>query len=357
MRDNRFIYSMKFIACLFVITIHAPFGGLFGDITGPVSKFAVPFFFAVSGRFLLTDRNNVYEVITDTDSVRKRIWASLVRLLKMTGIVYLVYLIYSLVIHLAYGSTFLEWFTMKYNPYEAGVFFLFNSGRFIYDDSYVFDHMWYLFALIYVYLLIIIFAPLLRKWYKALIVLLLGGLFFGELLQTYYPIRPFDISINTWFIMRNWLFVGLPFVLIGVVFADTASKIRQQKGPNGYTEWFENVKISAIIQVVGGIALSFLERTFIDPKEVYLGSVLVVTGLLLLSESYFPAGRFLPVLGKRASSNIYFYHVMVIAVLDLLCQNGIIPQYTMWQKTILVMLICVLLFGTKPIIDTLKGRN
>ncbi len=357
MRDNRFIYSMKFIACLFVITIHAPFDGVFGDITGCISKFAVPFFFAVSGRFLLTNHDNVYEVITDTDAVRRKVTASLIKLIRMTGIVYLVHLVYSLVMHLAYGSTFTEWLTMKFNPFEAGVFFLFNSGRFIYDDSYVFDHMWYLFALIYVYVLIIIFAPVLRKWYKALIVLLLGLLFFGELLQTYYPIRPFDISITTWYIMRNWLFVGMPFVLIGIVFADTTSRLRRQKGCNGYAEMFDNLKISGLLQVAGGIVLSFLERTFIDRKEVYLGSVLIVIGLLILSEAYEVSGRILPVLGKRASSKIYFYHVLVISILDVLSQNGIIPQYTMWQKPILVMIICVLIFGTKPVTDTMKGRG
>ena len=353
--DNNFIYAIKFIACLFVITIHAPFPGTFGDVTFALSRFAVPFFFAISGRFLLVKRDGSYA--TDTQEIRRFTGNRLIKLLKVTAIVYAFYLIFSLCYFLVKGWSFGYWLHDKFNAFETRTFFLFNSGRYIYDESYVFDHLWYLFALIYVYVLIIIFAPVLRKWYKWLTVLLLGLLFFGELLQTVYPIRPFDISISTWYVLRNWLFVGMPFVLIGIVFADYSEKKRSDLGEERYREKTTALLPKNLIMLTLGCAISIAEKFLLGSKEVYLGSVIMVVSLLLLSECRINTGRALSYLGKRASSLIYFYHVMIISSLDILSQNGIIPSYTMWQKPILVMFIAILLFGVVPIlIDKVKSK-
>ncbi len=342
-RDNKFIYALKFIACLFVITIHAPFPGLFGEVTGCIAKFAVPFFFAVSGRYLLKDGKG--GVVIGTDLIRSNTRRSLLKLLKITGIVYVIYLLFSLILHFIYGHSFLYWLSEKFNLFEARNFFLFNSGQFIYDWTYVFDHLWYLFALIYVYILIYIFAPVLRSWYKALILILLGFLFFGELLQTYYPIRPFGISISTWYVLRNWLFVGMPFVLLGVLFGDKAP--------------FQKVKIRkyrkfALIALFLGMIMSYAEFRIFGTREVYLGSVIMVTALLFLSEAVSVPDNILSNIGKRASGNIYFFHVLVIAVLDQLSQNGIIPLYLGLWKPLIVMAVTVLLFYGAP---KLLGRK
>ncbi len=346
--ENSFIYAIKFIACLLVITIHAPFEGTFGDVIYALSRFAVPFFFAISGRFLLVKRDGSFA--GDTAEIRKFTKNRLIKLLKMTAIVYSCYLIYSFCFFHFKGWSFGYWLHDKFNAYETGIFLLFNSGRYIYDESYVFDHLWYLFALIYVYILIIIFAQVLRKWYKWLIVLLLGLMFFGELLQTVYPIRPFDISISTWYLLRNWLFVGMPFVLIGVVFTDNAERRKNELGIEKYKEKAKALLPRNILILTFGFALSVIEKFVIGSKEVYIGSVIIVIALLMLSECGINSGKVLPYFGKRASSLIYFYHVMIISALDILSQNGIIPSYTMSQKPILVMAIAILIFGIIPIL-------
>ena len=337
--ENRFIYALKLIGSLFVITIHAPFGGPVGDAIMSMARFAVPFFFAVSGRFLLVSRDG--SLVRDTSQIRSKVGGSLIKLIRMTAAVYLIHLVFSMAVNMKGGMSFSEWLTMKFNPFEARAFFLFNSGRFIYDGSYVFDHMWYLFALIYVYLLIIIFAPVLRKWYKGLIVILLGLLYFGELLQTYYPIRPFDISISTWYVIRNWLFVGMPFVLLGILFSDYADEHKDNMA---------GLRIPSMIAVGVGIICGIVEFSIWGSKEVYFGSLIIVVGLLFLSECEASAGGILSNLGKRASSEIYFYHVLIIAVLDIMSQNGIIPVYLMWQKPLIVMAVCLVLFGAVPLL-------
>ncbi len=340
--DNRFIYAVKFIACLFVITIHARIPGTFGDLIFSTARFAVPFFFAVSGRFLLSNHGN--GPILEVSDIRNKTGKALVKLLKITGIVYLIHFVFSFCFHMIKGYSIREYLGLKFNIFETRDFILFNSGRYIYDPSYVFDHMWYLFALIYVYTLIYIFAPVLRKWYKGLIVILLFLLFFGELLQTYYPVKAFGMGISTWYVMRNWLFVGIPFVMIGILFNDYVYKVSD----------LQKMKLPAICMIVAGIILSYVEMIVIAQHDVYVGSVLITVGLLILSECVSYNGHILYCLGKRASSNIYYFHVLVIAVLDISLQNGIIPAYNMALKPFLVMLICFVLFCIKPLIQDRK---
>ncbi len=344
--DNSFIYAIKFIACLFVITIHAPIDGVIGDVVFALSRFAVPFFFVISGRFLLVKRDGSYA--ESTQGIRAFTGKRLLALLKVTAIVYTTYLIYSLCFFLPRGWTFSYWLHDKFNAFETRTFFLFNSGRYIYDESYVFDHLWYLFALIYVFVLIYIFAPVLRKWQNWLVVLLLGLLFFGELLQTVYPIRPFDISINTWYILRNWLLFAMPFVLIGVIFEEKVRKKKEELGEQRFYEKMRGLLPKFIIALALGCIISVIEKFIFGSKEVYIGSVIIVIALLMLSECGLESGRVLTYLGKRASSLIYFYHVMIISILDILSQNGIIPSYTMWQKPLLVMAVAIVLFAVIP---------
>ncbi len=343
MRENRFLYAVRFIACLAVITLHTRFPGIFGQAVQALARFAVPYFFAISGRYFLNSSNN------DSSFIRKRATYVLKKILGATGIVYSIHLAFSLIVNLINGMTVSEWFHMKFNLVELREFLLYNSSRIIYDPSYTFDHLWFLFALIYVYALIFVFAPVLRKWYKGLIGTLLFFLFFGEALQTYYPIRPFGINICTWYIMRNWLFVGMPFVLIGILFADYIRDKVDVLGEGERNAWAIRTRLKATIGLLSGIVLSIAETHLIDAKEVHLGSLVIVLSLLFLSECNVPSGKYIWKVGKRSASNIYYFHVLIIAIIDLLSQRGLIPTPSMAVKPPLIMVICVILFYVIPV--------
>ena len=327
---------------MLVIVIHTRFPGNFGVVMEAVSRIAVPYFFALSGRFLLRDGDD------DTGKIRLKCGKYLIKILKITGIVYAVYFVFSLAVHIYLGDAIGEWLVSKYSPSEALWFFLFNSGTFVYDSAFVFDHMWFLFALIYSVGLIYIFAGVLRKWYKVLIAGLLFMLYFGEALQTYYPIRPFDISITTWYVMRNWLFVGLPFVLLGILFADIFRK-KKEEYKDSYVKVMTGKKPLFILMIAAGIIMSVAEAFIFGKKEVFIGSLIAVIGIFLLSECEVEAGKFLYKIGKKSSNVIYYYHVLVIAVLDRLSYSGVIPYPPMWLKPVLVMALCLLIFYFAPV--------
>lgn len=342
MKENRFLYTVRFIACLCVIAIHTRFPGIFGQLIDALARFAVPYFFAVSGRFLLSDSNN------DPKYIRSRTKKALGKLCVVTIPVFLVYLVFSFVIFMVSGNTVSEWISYKFNLEELINLLLYNSGKFIYDWSYTFDHMWFLFALIYVYALIYIFAPVLRSWYKGLIGILIFFLFFGEALQTYYPIRPFGINICTWYVMRNWLFVGMPFVLIGVLFSDYIRDKVDVLDAVQKEKWVSTTRKRAILGLLIGIISTAVETAVFLKKEVYIGSLIIVVSTLFLSECEMPEGWLFGKMGKESSANIYYYHVLIIAIIDFMASKGIIGVMPMLVKPIVVMALCVILFYFIP---------
>ena len=89
-RENLFLYAVKFIAAMAVIVIHTRFPGKAGEAIDAIARFAVPFFFALSGRYLLKADE---ETAAD---IRKRTGRSLKKLLIVTGIVYAGYTVFSL---------------------------------------------------------------------------------------------------------------------------------------------------------------------------------------------------------------------------------------------------------------------
>lgn len=339
MSENRFIYAVKLLACFAVITIHVRFPGDFGNYCFALARFAVPFFFAVSGRFLLTAEKKSSE--GENAFVRRRSLRALSRICRITVITYSVYLAFSFIYHMVQGISATEWFSSKFNPGEAFNFIFFNSGRFIYDSSYTFDHLWFLFALIYVYALIFVFAPVLRKWYKGLIIILIFFLFFGEALQTYYPIRPFGININTWFVMRNWLFVGMPFVLIGILFSDYVMAKKKSVGVSGLVGLMHGWRKRGLIALAAGIVSTVIEYRIWGTKEVYVGSLIIAVSLLFLSESGLSGGKFIWKLGKAVSNEVYYYHVLALSLTDIFLGRFFVSDLLLWIKPFYIMLICI----------------
>lgn len=348
--ENSFLYLMKFIACCMVIVMHTRFPEPFGAYADSFCKVAVPFFFALSGRFLLQDKENSekYAVLRETEEIRERMKKRLKKAAFITLRVYLLYLAFSLLYHLYNKDTFATWFTTKFNFEEAKIFLLFNSGKFIYDGSYIYDHLWYMFALIYVYLLIFIFAPVLRKWYRGLIVLLFLGLFAANLLQNYYPIRPFGISIKTWYVVRNWLFIGLPYVLLGVLFGDFVCEKRDKYGDD-FRLFINRFKIPAVIILAAGIISGLLEVYRFGEKQSYFGSLLITVSILFLSETGITAKGLLPEIGKKYSGSIYYYHILAMAILDNLAYRGYLPYASGYLRAPVMVVIMVAIFGIIPI--------
>lgn len=353
MSQNKFLYAVKFIACLMVITIHVRFPAPVGLYVTALARFAVPFFFAVSGRFLLADA-------CSTEEIRVRAWYSLKKLLGITAVVYLIYQLYSVIYHLVIGVSLSNVISDRFNFGSFKRFLLFNSGKVIYDDSYAFDHMWYLFAMIYVLLFVFIIAPALKSSYKPVMICLMLFLHFFTFMQGIREIRILGISFTTWYVTRSWLFTGIPYVFLGMLWADIVRKVKTDRTPEEYERIARLWKIPGICFITTGILSTCVEAYLMGDRDIYIGSLLMVLGIMLLSEAYADRGTYIWKMGQKASSNIYFYHVLILAVLNLLADMGIISNIPAGIKPLAIIVISILLFFFIPelyrsVINVKKG--
>lgn len=312
-RENRTLQASRIFAAAAVLFIHCGFPGIFGDLVRVLARFAVPLFFCISGRYFLPVHDNAQDLTPSV--IRRQALRRLKNLLRILIPVYIVYTLFSLFTRLSAGETIPAWAADRFSRGEWFTFFVFQSGKVVYDYTYTFDHLWYLFAEIYIYILLFVLAPVVLKTFRFFTVLLMLGLYFGILLQIVYPIRPFDISIRTWYVLRNWLLMGLPFTGLG---------IWSRRGFPGKLR-FASLH-AGIALIIAGVILSLAEWKIIEDREIYLGSLLVVLGILALADAEEDHPRkssdrkhavwdLLVFAGRELSGNVYFWHVLLFAVL------------------------------------------
>ena len=179
---------LKFICCFMVICLHIPFTRAVSGIITPLSRIAVPIFFMITGYF--------YSATSETKKEKKQ-------LLKIARIFFwanTLYLIYSCSVNLIKGESVAKDFT------------LINFCKFIFlNESPFGGHLWYLGAILYVLIIIYFFEKRYSrdKLYFLIPFLLLFDLVFGK-----YSLLFIRKEIPFIFV-RNFLFVGLPYFLIG----------------------------------------------------------------------------------------------------------------------------------------------
>jgi len=140
---------VKAIACYLVVLIHCRFPGTVGTLAAALARFGVPYFFAIAGRFFIA--NGDFSI----SYIRKKAIKRLKHIFIWAIGVWFVYTLYSLIWFLIHDYSFMEWIETKFNAFEFSRLLLFTSGQYLYDFSFTFDHMWFMFALIYIYLVTI----------------------------------------------------------------------------------------------------------------------------------------------------------------------------------------------------------
>ena len=200
---NYSIDILKFVCAILVVFLHT--GWNLQQEFLPFTRCAVPCFFIISG-YLLFDADGIkYErLIRSLSHVGKiSLWATLFffiwkETIKILG---------SHSIWIPSRESLINWLLFNENPFAS--------------------HLWYLFAYLYV-LIIILFVNYLGKWkilYWMIPFLLMIDLIFGKYSLLLWGWEP------PYFVVRNFLFVGLPYFAIGTIikrsYNDTVSIKKQ----------------------------------------------------------------------------------------------------------------------------------
>lgn len=273
---NLTLECCKLIAACFVVFLHIPFPGNFGILVVCLSRFAVPLFFAVSGWFSYG---------SEPQKLLRRLKHIL--LLELTGdCIYIGWrcirevlsgeiLLDCLLRQLPDGQTLKLWLLWNVDPFGG--------------------HLWYLSATALCYILLWAYTRLQKgkKRYHGLYAASIPLLAVCFAMSEFSGFTGIHVDYR---IYRSGIFLGVPMFCLGMFLRQYGRILR------------------GLPMLASGILLSILERQFFGSNDVYIGSVLMAAGVLLLAERY-PA---VPGWLKKAaasfggvSTTVYLIHLLL----------------------------------------------
>lgn len=329
---NSTIDIIKGFACIAVVLIHYNWSNDIGVFVKTLARFAVPFFFFVSG-YYLPNR----EGMVTSDNVKRKM-VHIIDIAWKSGVFYLFFCV------LWNSMYYKNWSLAEYTDSKISVA---SCIKFILgNDPFVYDHFWYILALLYSYATVYVYS-LFRQTIKKPCILLILSVFlmlgFSVLdeFNSYFHIKNawhLDSEGSRFILSNTFLFRALPFFLFGMF-------VKLDSG-----NW--NRKISLTI-LCGfnfmGILLALYEATMIKSVQFYLGSYISVISLILISIWYpHQELRFVEFIGNKLSMNVYLYHIAVGKIFDLIAQKN-----NLWNNSLFMMTRPFLIVTTSLLISYL----
>lgn len=279
---NKVLDAAKAIAAYSVVLLHVPFPGKTGEVVNALARFAVPFFFMVSGYFCFK---------AGEEDILKKMPGKVRHILVLTGVSYPFYILWGCVQNVLEGKNVADWLGKIIAPSNIENFFRYNSS------SAVKSHLWFLPALLYCYLIFWAIAKcrVCKAAYLLIPVLLAGHIWMDE--------GRFLFG-NTCRVMefRNYLFTGMPFFLLGHLI-HREQEILKKKIPGFLCIFF----------VILGAVMTTAEFFLIGKMEMYIGSIFMSVGIFLFAvlDQELLVPDFLEEVGEKYALFIYILHPAV----------------------------------------------
>ena len=245
---NLTLECCKLIAACFVVFLHIPFPGIFGDLLVCLSRFAVPLFFAVSGWFSWGVKP-------------KKLLHRLkhILLLELSGDC--LYFGWRWVRDVLRGESLVYGFLNQLPDLQAlKMWLLWNVDPFG-------GHLWYLSATALCYVLLWISTRLQNKRKQDTILYVSGAVLLAVCFAMSEFSRFTGLRVD-YRIYRSGIFLGFPVFLLG--------RFLRQYGRG----------LPGIPLAMAGLVLSILEWQVFGRYDLYIGSVLLAAGLLLQTDRH-----------------------------------------------------------------------
>lgn len=275
---NFSIDILRLVLCYLVILLHLGFNSqAYMDI---LLKTAVPSFFMISGYYLIS-----------FDGVGKRLLRLSKTLLFSAGF----FLAFKLFSHIISGGGY------KFNLYLKEYLGSESILEFILFGRLLFaEHLWYIFAIIEVIIIMKLFNSYLSRGRSILIIIVLFSI---NLLLGTYSMLVFNRDFDT-VLVRNAICTGLPFFLLG-------REIRENLG-----------RYKRHLALLVGLALAvfiaesaFVSGYSITGADLYLSDIIIPMAVLVLALSFeIRHLKTLARLGRRYSLYIYIFHPVLISI-------------------------------------------
>ena len=278
---NHVLDAEKAAAAYMVVFLHLHFPGVTGDIFNAAARFAVPFFFMISGYFCWRKDKNAGARIPG--KIRHTFF------LCVTSFGF--YLVWQWIWHIIEGKSPILWFQELFEKENIRNFLYYNNTT---DIKW---HLWFLPALLYCYVLFWLVEKLrVQKPAGFLIPVLLLCHFYMEEAAVFtgkeYRVMEF----------RNYLYTGFPFFMAGYWIH------RRQEHLKKYLK-------SRVVYVgmILGLVMSVGEYFLLGQMELFAGSVILTFSLFFLGiiKEGEKAPSFLSEIGIKYSFFIYLFHLAV----------------------------------------------
>lgn len=283
---------LKAYCAFFVVCIHTiPANHTVGGYIVALCRCAVPIFFIISGYFSS-------DYISDKKRLKNRI-GKIFYLFLYSNILYFVWnLVSSMIKNLPIIYFFGENFTFK----NIVNFVLFNDNMFS-------GHLWYLEAILYVFLIVYFLKEKMKKLYFLIPILLLIDLIFGK-----YSLLFFRTEFP-YIYMRNFLFVGLPYFMIGLLIKDLKNNRIINKKPS-------KLCLLSIIFINIFERCILLQNDLNATRDHYFSTTLLSIALFLyflnVDSEKCKINTVLKKIGRDYSTYIYIYHPIFISICSFL---------------------------------------
>jgi peptidoglycan/LPS O-acetylase OafA/YrhL len=304
--------TLKGLACIGVVFMHCSFPGILGKIISYCFKFNVPIFFMISGFFLYSLDNN---------QIINRIKKQISKIAKMMLFCFVFYGLFDFIVKCYIDNSILKekWIIDTFNISELPRKLLFGT---FFNGT-----LWYLYALIWSYILLLLFFNY-SKYSKLLFSVPI--IFIIHIVtRIYVKYHNFDwYFANYW---RSCFLYGIPFILLGFIIANNKNSLVKI-----------NNKILCIVAVLG-LLLQFVEYyLFKQSLDFYFGSIFYSISLFILAIKY-PLLKYndtINYIGEKLSMYIYIIHFSIIIFLSHIYS---ISGFSPYLRPILAVLISILI--------------
>lgn len=321
---NRRSYSIDFIkglAAILIVCLHCANEDAFDSVIHLMGRMAVPMFFIITGYYLPSMIKS------------QHILNHIIKILRITIVGLIIYMVLYIIDSLFTGD-FYHRLSIIFNCKQVLTALLF--GRF--PIAVNAGHLWYLVAILY----ILVFAYFYSKRYKiADLYILIPVLFCIG-----YIISSFSNAPRHYY--QNYLFVGLPYVLLGSYIKENNVSLSNKK-----VVWLIVLFSFVYLAEIGLYLLVGLPAH----REHYFSIIPLVTLLLIWASnnSIFGSSSFMATIGREYSICIYVIHFYIVQKMWILYHGSSLDsKWQMLSSIVLSLLVSYLYVKIKNKVFTFK---
>lgn len=242
---NHTLDILKVVCSILIVFNHCVFPGTTGEIIKAFSRIAVPIFFLISGYYVFNNS-------------KEKVLKKCKRIFKILVFACIFWFAYNVIRYSVTDIVTLKYYLLNFvNIKVITNFILFNANPF-------WGHLWFLNALCYCYLIyyFIIKKNIKIDKYDSIISIFLIVFY---LVFNYFFV---DDNFNNIDYIRNFLFVGLPFFLIG-------RYLRRKEIAN-------KIRIKYVLPIILISSITLIIECLTYSSELYISTIIISISLLLI---------------------------------------------------------------------------